>query len=352
MARGFGIALEEDYGTMDNMLEIDDIEVDWFQKMAEVNFDLGDEPETDDGGSRSDDIAWAGTAKPNGSTSGKVDLQRMTWYLRGFLDHYIHTAGQNGLHIHEFWGGENHELQSFIGLALYDDLKLALCGLIEDGLKLEVSDSAMTVNCDWLYAGEQGEILNIGEEFLEPEELPDSKIPIRAYDVQFGFIVNNEFQKPGSIQTSFNMEGSNNHDQEGTIGLGSRFPQEKPQAAKRTINLSLATTLNRNSYHEILNARYGEVGAVKPHKCKILNVTPQLKIIQCENPNQQLIITFPSCTLKAEFDLKGADRIEATLNLQTLGNGNVKLNDNTPVNTDIYCKLINKVSELTIPSGE
>lgn len=350
MARGFGIALEEDYGTMDNMMNIDDVEVDWFQKMAEVNFDLGDEPETDDGGSRSDDIAWAGNAKPNGSTSGKVDLQRITWYLRGFLDQYIHTAGQNNLHIHEFWGGENHELQSFIGLALYDDLKLALCGLIEDGLKLEVSDSAMTVNCDWLYAGEQGDILNVGETFIEPEELVDSKIPIRAYDVYVGFIVDGEFQKPGSVQTSFNMEGNNNHDQDGTLGLGSRFPQEKPQAAKRTINLSLATTLNRRSYREILNARYGEVGAVKPHKCKILNVTPELRIVQCEHPEQQLIIRFPECTLKAEFDLKGADRIEATLNLQTLGNGECTLNDGTNINTDIYCKLINKVPELSLES--
>ncbi|MBR1611724.1 MAG: carboxypeptidase regulatory-like domain-containing protein [Methanobrevibacter sp.] len=349
MARGFGIALEEDYGTMDNMMDIDDVEVDWFQKMAEVNFDLGDEAETDDGGSRSDDIAWAGNTKPNGSTSGKVDLQRITWYLRGFLDQYLHAAGQDGLHVHEFWGGENHELQSFIGLALYDDLKLALCGLIEDGLKLEVSDSAMTVNTDWLYAGEQGDILDLGETFIEPEELPDSKIPIRAYDVHV--LLNGE--KPGSVQTSFNFEGNNNHDQDGTLGLGSRFPQEKPQAAKRTINLSLATTLNRRSYRDILNARYGEVGAVKPHACKILKVPLQLKIIQCEHPEQQLIIIFPQCTLKAEFDLKGADRIEATLNLQTLGNNEVTLNDGTTkVNTDIYCKLINKVPELSLEVEE
>ncbi|WP_406532510.1 carboxypeptidase regulatory-like domain-containing protein [Methanobrevibacter sp.] len=342
MARGFGLCLEEDYG---DVLDLEDIEVDWFQKMTEVNFDLGDEAETDDGGSRSDDIAWAGAAKPNGSTSAKVDLQRMTWYLLGFLDQYVHTAGTGDLHIHEFWGGENHELTSFVGIAMYDALKIALYGLIEDGLKLEVSDSAMTVNADWLYATEQGEILDIGEDFVEPEELEDSRIPVRFFDVSV--LLNGE--KPGSVQTSFNMEGSNNHDQDGTIGLSSRFPQEKPQAAKRTIKLSLATTLNRRSYREILNARYGEVNAVRPHACKILKVPLELRIVQCENPNQKLIIQFPQCTLKAEFDLKGADRVEATLNLQTLGNNEVTLNDGTTkVNTDIYCKLINKVPELTL----
>ena len=348
MARGFGIALETEYGNVQN---IDDIDLDWFQKMEEVNFELGDEAETDDGGSRSDVVAWAGAAKPNGSTSAKVDLQRITWYLLGFLDHYIHTAGSGataGLHIHEFYGGENHELPSFVGLAVYDALKIAVFGLIEDGLKLEVSDSAMTVNCDWLYATETAEILGINEDFEEPEELADSKIPIRFYDVS----VKLNGSKPGSVQTSFSMEGNNNHDQDGTIGLGSRFPQEKPQAAKRTISLSLATTLNRGSYRDILDARYGVVDGVTPSACRILTVPLELTIAQCEHPEQQLIIKFPECTLKAEFDLKGADRVEATLNLQTLGNGEVTLNDGTTtVNTDMYCKLINKVPELTIEAS-
>lgn len=356
MARGFGITLEsaDDYGVVQ---DIDDVDLDWFQKMSEVNFDLGDEATTDDGGSRSDVVAWAGAAKPSGSTSATVDLQRITWYLLGFLDHYLHTAGQDNLNIHEFWGGENHELPSFVGLALYDDLKLAIYGLIEDGLKLEVSDSAMTVNADWLYATEQAEILGLNEEFEEPEELADSKIPIRFYDVRvkLGKIENNvlKWEKPGSVQTSFNLEGNNNHDQDGTLGLGSRFPQEKPQAAKRTISLSLATTLNRRSYRQILDARYGEVDAVTPHACKILTVPLKLEIIQCEHPEQQLTIIFPECTLKAEFDLKGADRVEATLNLQTLGNGETTLADGTTkVNTDMYCKLVNKVPELTLNTEE
>lgn len=350
MARGFGLTLEnkEDYG---EIVPIEDIAIDWFQKMPEVNFELGDEAETDDGGSRSDVVSWAGAAKPSGSTSAKVDLQRITWYLFGFLDHYLHTAGENGLHIHEFWGGENHELPSFRGIAMYDALKLAVYGLLIDSLKLEVSDGAMDVNVDWLYSNETYDLLEENEEFIEPEELVNSRIPVRFYDVHvyLNKDENDNWLKPGTTQTSWSMEGNNNHDQDGTIGLGSRFPQEIPQAGKRGIQLSLATTLNRRSYKEVMDARYGKVDAKSPDKCRILTVPMRLCVVQCENPDQQLIFEFPECTLKSEFDLKGADRVEATLNLQTLGNGEVTLADGTTkVNTDMYVKLINNVPEMGV----
>lgn len=351
MARGFGITTEDTYG--DTTVDIDNIEVDWFQKMSEVNFELGDDIETDDGGSRSNDVGWPSALKPSGSTSAKVDLQRITWYLFGFLDHYLHTAGEDDLHIHEFWGGENHELPSFCGLALYDALKLAVYGLIVDGLKLEVSDGAMDVNVDWLYADETYDILDEGEDFEEPEELVNSKIPVRFYDVNvyLNKTDQGEWLKPGSTQTSWSMEGSNNHDQDGTIGLGARGPQEKPQAAKRDLKLSLATTLNRRSYKDVMDARYGKVDAKSPDKCRILKIPMRLVVVQCENPDQQLIIEFPECTLKSEFDLKGADRIEANLNLQTFGNGEVTLADGTTkVNTDMYVKLINNVPEMGVES--
>ena len=348
MVKGFGITLEDNYGEIQDW---DDIDLDWFKdNMTECNFDLGDEAETDDdGSSRYNLTSWPGALKPNGSTSSKIDLQTITWLLRGFLDQYLHSEGSNGLHVHEFWGGENHELQSFTGIATYDDLKLALFGLIVSSLKLEVSDSAMIASNDWVYADETGEILDVGETFVQPDTLEDSNIPIRFYDVNV--YLNNE--KPGSVQNSFNLEGNNNPDQDGTIGLGARGPQESPYCGKRNISLSLATTLNRRSYREILDARYGEVDAVKPSKCKIKKTDLKLEIVQCENPSQKLIIIFPDVTLKAEFELNGADRVEATLNLATLGGKKVTLNDGTTqVQTDMYCKLINKVPELAITTEE
>ena len=152
MARGFGLQIEENGYA--EAVEMEDVNLAWFQKMKDVSFALNDDPQTDEGGSRSDDVAWAGTLKPSGSTSATIDLQRITYYLFGFLDHYVHTAGENGLHIHEFWGGENHELPSFRGIAMYDMLKLLVYGLLVDGLKLECSDGAMTVDTDWIYADE------------------------------------------------------------------------------------------------------------------------------------------------------------------------------------------------------
>lgn len=349
MARGFGLTVEDDY--ISEVQPVDDVNIDWFQKMPEVNFELGDEVETDDGGGRTDEIFWAGAAKPNGSTSAKVDLQRLTYYLYGFLDHYLHTTGEDDLHIHEFWGGENHELPSFSGIAMYDELKLALFGLLIDGLKLEVSDGAMDVNVDWLYSTETYRTLEENEDFIEPEELVNSKIPVRFYDV-FVYLDGKDgkgYKKPGATQTSWSMEGNNNHDQEGTIGLGSRFPQEHPQAQKRTINLSLATTLNRRSYKTIMDARYGQADARQPDRCRVLTVGMKLEVIQCENPAQKLIIEFPNCTLRSEFDLKGADRVEATLNLQSIGNSEITLADNTTkVFTDMYVQLINNVPEMGV----
>jgi hypothetical protein len=50
-----------------------------------------------------------------------------------------------------------------------------------------------------------------------------------------------------------------------------------------------------------------------------------------------------------EYDMSGVDAIEATLSLDTLGSGNVTLNDGTTsVETDMYVKLTNYVEELSI----
>ena len=227
---------------------------------------------------------------------------------------------------------------------MYDMLKLLVYGLLVDGLKLECSDGAMTVDTDWIYADETYEVLDEDDEFEAPEELIDSRIPIRFYDIKV--LLNGE--DPNGVQTSFSFDGSNNHDQDGTIGFGSRGPQEKAQAVKRTIALSLNTTLTRKNVKDIMDARYGEVDAKRPTKCKLLKIPLELQVVQCEVPENKMIIKFPEVTLKNEFDMSGADRIETTMNMSTLGNGSVTLNDGvTSVNTDMYVKLTNKVGDLS-----
>ena len=48
--------------------------------------------------------------------------------------------------------------------------------------------------------------------------------------------------------------------------------------------------------------------------------------------------------------MSGADVIESTLTLDTLGSGTATLNSNTTVETDVYVKLVNYQEELEIPS--
>ena len=149
------------------------------------------------------------------------------------------------------------------------------------------------------------------------------------------------------VSTAFTFKGNNNHDVDRTIGLGSRFPQKRAQAGKREISLSLTTTLTSDTVRSILDAQYGTVGALAPSACKILQIPLEVNVALCEIPDVSLKILFPKCTVQVEYDMSGADAIEVTMNLATLGSETVTLNDGeTEVVTDMYVKLVNGQSNL------
>lgn len=345
--RGFGLALEgSNYGEVLSKEDFNESDLDWWSEAESVDFKLNDEPVIKSGSSRMNRRARAGVMKPSGSTSAEADLEKFAWYWRAFLDNYQYTAGNDDVNIHEFWGGENKSLQSFRAVAVYDMLKKYLYGLLCDGLKFEVSDDAITIDADWIYRTEQAGIIGEdGETFTRPDAL-EEEIFLMFFDV--GLYLNDpQLQHPmGGVQTSFSYEGSNNHDVDGTIGLGSRYPQSKAQAGKRDNKLTIATSLTKETVRAILDAEYGEVGALTPSSCKLLQVRIDLDVRLCENSDIGMIVTFPSCTLNVEYDMSGADRIEATMNLQTLGTGSVKLEDNSEITTDMYVKLSNYQTEL------
>ena len=97
--RGFGLEVETgDYGDTEVLPE--NFDLDWFQRMESVDFKLNDEPVTKSGGSRMNRRARPGIMKPTGSTSADADLQRLIWYMYGFLGNYKFTEGNNGVNIH------------------------------------------------------------------------------------------------------------------------------------------------------------------------------------------------------------------------------------------------------------
>ena len=340
--RGFGIQIEESYG---ESVAKSAFEPDWWSEAETVDFKLNDEPVTKSGSSRMNKRARAGVSKPTGTTNAEADLQRLGHYFYGFLDNYVYTAGatSSAPNTHEFYGGEGKELPSFRGLAVFDMLKKYIYGMLEDGLKLECSDDSLTVESSWIYKTEKAGIIgSAGETFERPDEL-DNDYFIMFYDIALK--LNNSALD--GVSTAFTFEGKNNHNVDSTIGFGSRHPQKRAVAGKREIDLSLTTTLTSETVRSILNAEYGEVGALEPSSCKILQVPLEVDVALCENANISCKILFPKCTVKAEYDMSGSDNIEVTMKLATLGSGSVTLKDGTTsVTTDMYVKLVNNQPEL------
>ena len=340
--RGFGLELEETYG--DTSVSKSSFDPNFWNQAEEVEFKLNDEPVTKSGGSRMNKRARAGIMKPTGSTSADADLQQLTWYFRGYLDNYVYTAGSGDVHTHEFYGGEGKELPSFRGIAVYDMLKKYLYGLICDGMSLEVSDESMTVGADWIYKTEKAGIIGTdGETFTRPDELTAEQIFIMFYDVSLKL---NNLPLDG-VSTAFSFEGKNNHDVDSTIGLGSRYPQKRAQAGKRENEVSITTTLTSDTVSSILNAQYGEVGALEPSSCKLLQLPLEVNIAHCEDTDINCKIVFPRCTVNVEYSMSGTDTVEVTMTLESLGSAKVALASGTEVETDMYVKLMNYQEELT-----
>jgi len=341
--RGFGIEMESTYG--DTTVPKSGFDPNWWNQASDVDFKLNDEPVTRSGSSRMNKRARAGIMKPSGSTTADADLQQLTWYFRGLLDNYICTEGTaDNTYIHEFYGGEGKELASFRGIAVYDMLKKYIYGMLVDKVQLEVSNEGMTVSADWIYKTEKAGIIGqSGETFTRPDELTNEQIFIMFYDVSLK--LNNKTLD--GVSTAFTCETSNNHAVDSTIGLGSRAPQARAPAGKRENALSITTTLTADTVRSILDAQYGEVDALEPSSCKLLQVPLEMNIAHCEDSDISCKILFPKCTVRVEYNMSGVDAIEATITLDTLGSGTATLADGTTeVQTDMYVKLVNNQEEI------
>lgn len=345
MNRGFGLEVEGTYGSPS--VSTSNYDPDFWNHAETVEFKLNDEPVTRSGTSRMNKRARAGVMKPTGSTEADADLQQLAYYFYGFLDNYVYTAGASGatVHTHEFYGGEGKELPSFRGIAMFDMLKKYINGMLIDGLKLEVSNENMTVGADWIYKTESAAI---NEAFTQPDELTNEQLFIMFYDVSLKMgSVGSTLSALDGVSTAFSYEGKNNHNVDGTIGLGSRYPQRRALAGKRENSISITTTLTSDTARKILDAEYGEANATSPSTCKILHTQLEVTIAHCENNALSCKILFPNCTLRVEYSMSGVDNIETTMTLDTLGTGTTTLADGTTeVATDMYIKLVNNQEKI------
>jgi len=353
--RGFGLEPEDTYG--DTTVSKSSFDPQFWNNAESIDFKLNDDPVVKSGASRMNKKARAGIMKPTGSTSAEADLQQLVYYFFGALDNYKCTTGASPstghtqTYIHEFYGGEGKELPSFRAIAVFDMIKKYIYGLTCDGMSLEVSNDSMTVGADWIYKTEKAGIIGKNSEtFTRPDKLTAEDIFVMFYDITLklnGYDIGNKTNGFGGIATNLKWELKNNHNVDGTIGFGSRYPQRRAQAGKRENTLSITTTLTEDTAQSILNAEYGEVGALEPTGCKLLQIPLEINIAHCEDSDLACKILFPKCTVKVEYDLSGVDEIEATLTLDTLGTGQATLNNNNTVATDVYVKLTNYVESLT-----
>lgn len=345
MNRGFGIEVEGTYGSP--TVNTSNFDPNFWSHADSVDFKLNDEPVTRSGSSRMNKRARAGIMKPTGSTSADADLQTLAWYFLGFLDNYVYTAGGSGatVHTHEFYGGEGKELTSFRGIAMFDMLKKYIRGMTIDELKLDVSNESMTVGAEWIYKTESAAI---NEAFTEPDELTNEGLFIMFYDISLYLGLDNSSPKLlDGVGTAFSFNGKNNHDVDGTIGFGSRYPQKRPLAGKRENDISITTTLTSDTARSILDAEYGEVNATSPSSCKLLQLPLEVRIAHCENANISAKIVFPKCNVRVEYSMSGADAVETTISLDTLGSGTIELADGTTeVETDMYVKIVNNQEKI------
>lgn len=345
MARVFGLRMEDTYGA--TVANLEAVDPDFDIEATKGNFSLGDDPSLSSGGSRMYQNGRAGVMKPTGNVEFDVDLETIGHFLRAFLDQYEFTEGSGDYNTHEFYGGENRELPSWVCEATYDYFAKIIMGAICDGLKLEASDEKMTASLDLIYKTEKSEMVD--PDTFEKKIL-DCVIPVMFYDIAVKF--NNMTVADAGVFKSFSFEGKNNHNVDSTIGLGSRHPQTRATAQLRENSLSVTTTLTQQTVRSILDGEYGEVNAMSPSECKILAVPLELNIALCEDANRSLQIIFPHNIIKVEYEWDGTDDIEATINMTPLGTGTVELLDGTEVKTDMYCKLINSRPEIGVAEDD
>lgn len=353
--RVLGLKEEDTYGNLKTGVTEPDI----YTRLSDGSFKLGDEAITYNDGSRMVQGARAGAIKPSGSTSFKLDLKRMAYYLKAFFDQYSFTAGNSGSpNIHKAWGSEGQDLTSFHAWATFDYFQKIIEGLLCESLKFEVSDEYMTGSAEWIYKNESFDEIDQSDYNIE-KAITEGAIPLMFYDVNIEL---NNSALNGVVFTSFSFEGKNNLNQDATIGLGSRAPQRKARAQAREITMSIASYMSGES--DFLNLlKLGEYGAVQttPSGCSIGNVPLRVDINVCEDTAESMVMFFPKATINVEYSASESDEMEVTFNLTSLGTGDMSAftahsgetlptlqdSDGNNIKTDCFCYLLSNTPEIT-----
>lgn len=362
--RTFGLAEEEEYGVYAGRPVIT-------QRVNKGSAGPGQDPITLQNGSRSVQAMRAGYMKPTASTESSVDSKTLPFYLLGLLGNYKFTPNydtKNNKNAHEFFGGENTKLPSFTGVLTYDIEEKILKGLLCDEMKIEAKDDLATNSIEWIFKSEKRNLLKSakdGHSLIENEDIgliTDEDYPLQdkhgipyiGYD--FSLTLNDEV--PTSVISDFNFDCKNNHNVDGTIGLGARSPQKKATAQQRELSLSLTTTMDLQSYALLVASEYGEYpkdiyGELTPSPCKLYTTKLGLEMKTCEDATEYVKFIFPKCIVACDpVETSESDEMTISMNLTPTGVGNQTLLDGSVVNTDFYALVVNDQPQIKATKEE
>ncbi|MGI6565614.1 hypothetical protein [Methanosphaera sp.] len=322
-----------------------------------ANAGLNADPKTLTGGSKSIQKVRVGYPEPSSELESSIDTKLFHRYMYAALGNYKFTAGttESPKNVHEFYGGDQTKLPSCTNTLTFDvgnDVLLkTLLGACCDEFTLETSDDLSTASTTWVYKTEHEKKLSQAQQQVY-DEVQSSATPFIGYDytVTLG---SDEAVAESYVFNDLKLEIKNNHQTDGSRGLGNRFYGRQPNVGDREISLEMNTIFDTSNLQLVVQSEYGDLitddnGNWIPSPCKIYTVPLSFKIQTCEDAEEYVFIKFPKCIISIDpLEFSGTDDVEVKLTLQPMGTSNITLKDGTTsVKTDIYVQVVNDQPEL------
>lgn len=334
--RVFGLAEEANWGVAQTA-------PDWYQEVKSQKIKQDGDPLTlDSGMSRAPTTVRPGPYVPKPSNTHVIDLKRIGHYLKGLLGGYKFTAGADKApNVHEFWGSNNKLLPSFTGWGTFDQFTKVITGILMDSMKIEIKDDYITADTD-MAAKKDTMIASVPSlTDINAKMLPGAT-PLVYYEASL--LLDNAI--PAGIVSSATVQIKNNIKTDDAIGIGSRFMQAKAQANKRDSTFEIESSMEPATLDLIKAAEYGSKTALEP-QMTLYEMPAKLTFDPYDDSQDQMEMTFPSCTIEGEYEAKGADSMNLKCTLKACAKKEVTLNDGTTkILTDIYVKLLNNQPEI------
>lgn len=272
---------------------------------------------------------------PEGNIEWAADVDTLGWALRWVLGGYLFTdgGGDDGHHLHEFYGSTSTELPSFAAWLGKDVFEHVFRGCVASSLQLEVSDGYAMLQLGVVAAkDEKG---TIDEEVLASLPQPP---PLTFPNVRFWVGGHDSADEVSAAIRSLTLEIDNNTDADGARGLGSRFAQRTPPAEQR------ATTVQFTSHYsgtDHIERVWGSSDGPSEDGSTELPLHLEAQVGDYGRLHVQLPrVVFSS----VDTEPSGRDRIEQQVTATALLD-DVQLDDDSTVESELLARLHNDQDE-------